>query len=490
MTEDLDGSIWFGGQNGIVRYDGVSWVRFSDVGLADTRVLSLTTARDGSVYASGVWGISRFSDGVWTRVFPIGSDRQGWWIRGVMEDTKGDLWAGTWFGILQLTRGVPILYTTAYLEPSLRMWAPDVRLVIVPDESAVLRTTSGEHTGARGYGRPGGPWMVLHVPRDTPAERAGLKPGDLVTKVDGGPPPGGPGQASLRGPAGSTLVLTVQRDGSRDPFDLQVVSAKVELAHRTPFITHVYEDGDGMMWFVMGRGGRVLRFDIRHFQSGGAAPWRLFTRSDGLDIPEGASAFSPRILQARDGIIWMVTGRGGAVNRFDGNTWTSFQLSGVGGSAMAYSILEARDGTLWVKSNEGLHAYRRGEWTVYSREDLLTHLGSGRAGLLQASDGSLWVTAAGGEVARLNLEGGRWKAYEGLRLRCETSDGSLWFTAADGRVVRRARGEWTQYSTADGLIDTVTTVLDSGDGSIWVAGRHTPSQVKWPCAHARKATTL
>lgn len=65
---------------------------------------------------------------------------------------------------------------------------------------------------------------VVHVIRDSPALKAGLQPGDVVTAVDGVPTSGqtiDETVARVRGPRGTVVHVTVQR-GSGAPFELAI----------------------------------------------------------------------------------------------------------------------------------------------------------------------------------------------------------------------------------------------------------------------------
>lgn len=68
--------------------------------------------------------------------------------------------------------------------------------------------------------------LVVVAPIDgSPAERAGLQSGDVVTAVDGRPVDGealDEAIARIRGPKGTGVVLTIEREG-REPFDLPIV---------------------------------------------------------------------------------------------------------------------------------------------------------------------------------------------------------------------------------------------------------------------------
>ena len=64
----------------------------------------------------------------------------------------------------------------------------------------------------------------------SPAEKAGLQPGDQVVAVDGQDMSGVPAQLVIRrvmGPEGTTVVLTIHREDVPDPFDVQVVRGRI-----------------------------------------------------------------------------------------------------------------------------------------------------------------------------------------------------------------------------------------------------------------------
>src|SRR6185312_6403741 len=77
----------------------------------------------------------------------------------------------------------------------------------------------------------GGLIKVVSPIDDTPAARAGLKPGDFITHLDGTPVQGltlPEAVEKMRGPENSEVTLKIRRAG-RDPFDVKLVRAKIKI---------------------------------------------------------------------------------------------------------------------------------------------------------------------------------------------------------------------------------------------------------------------
>ncbi len=80
--------------------------------------------------------------------------------------------------------------------------------------------------------QPDGTVKIIAPIDDTPAQRAGLKSGDVVVAVDGKPlqPGDDEGQGPLRGKPGSAVVLTIVREGAPKPFDVTVQRETIRVA--------------------------------------------------------------------------------------------------------------------------------------------------------------------------------------------------------------------------------------------------------------------
>jgi carboxyl-terminal processing protease len=91
----------------------------------------------------------------------------------------------------------------------------------------------GTYEGIGAFVDPDGAYLTIISPiQGSPAEAAGLEPGDQIIAVDGEDMTGIDGNLVIRrviGPAGSEVVLTIRRDGAEEAFDVTVVRAKINL---------------------------------------------------------------------------------------------------------------------------------------------------------------------------------------------------------------------------------------------------------------------
>ncbi len=104
-----------------------------------------------------------------------------------------------------------------------------------PDEFENLQAhTSGEFGGLGiEVGMEDGFVRVIAPIDDTPAQRAGVKAGDLITKLDEHPVQGmdlGEAVDLMRGKPGSKIVLTIMRKGEQKPLEIEVVRDVIQVA--------------------------------------------------------------------------------------------------------------------------------------------------------------------------------------------------------------------------------------------------------------------
>jgi carboxyl-terminal processing protease len=91
----------------------------------------------------------------------------------------------------------------------------------------------GEYEGIGAYVDTTTEYLTITSPMPgSPAERAGLKPGDQVMAIDGEDMTGLPGEAvrlKIIGPAGTKVHMSIKREGEADLLEFDIVREKIEL---------------------------------------------------------------------------------------------------------------------------------------------------------------------------------------------------------------------------------------------------------------------
>ncbi|MGH2621459.1 MAG: S41 family peptidase [Anaerolineales bacterium] len=92
----------------------------------------------------------------------------------------------------------------------------------------------GEYEGIGAWVDADGAFLtIISAMPGSPAERGGLQPGDQVIGVDGVDVTGLDGNLVIRrvlGPAGTSVTLTIRREGVADPIELEIVRERIDLA--------------------------------------------------------------------------------------------------------------------------------------------------------------------------------------------------------------------------------------------------------------------
>lgn len=101
-----------------------------------------------------------------------------------------------------------------------------------PDEYTQANSSlQGEYEGIGAVVDITGEYLKIISPMpNSPAEKAGIKIGDLIIAVDGQDMTGVDGSVVLskvKGPAGTEVILTILREGVSEPFDIKVTRAKI-----------------------------------------------------------------------------------------------------------------------------------------------------------------------------------------------------------------------------------------------------------------------
>lgn len=121
---------------------------------------------------------------------------------------------------------------------------------------------SGEYQGIGAYVDTQGDYLTIVSPIEgSPAKAAGLRPGDQIIAIDGEDMTGVAPEAARQkvlGEAGTTVVLTIQREGESEPLEFSIVRAKISV----PSVTGEMRD-DGIAYVDINQFGDKTTPELR-----------------------------------------------------------------------------------------------------------------------------------------------------------------------------------------------------------------------------------
>ena len=465
LAQDSDGYIWIGSDAGLIRFDGVRFVTWDELGrplLPSPVIRALRIAVDGSFWIAfgGGGGIVRFHEGRLTTFETEGPPRGE--VHALMEAPDRAIWmaqdSGLWRFASEGWRhigselGIPAgAVFGLFIDDDGTVWAATADAIYRQRTSDGHFERFSNHAGARAFVRDfeGTLWTSggsLHL---TPLVRSRTASALLPELA-----------SELRG---------------------------------TPLL----RDRHGNLWLgTFGTG--VVRIDLS--ESGHPKVVLLKGRS------ELSSEVARSFLEDREGNIWIGTQR--SLNRLSRGVVTSLPADGDSSmSRFVRAVTRGADADMWIGSSEGLYRAHRNHWTRYAEREGLPSASVSAVHLDKA--GNLWVATRRG-VGRLVQ--GRFAAVDNLAQFTSVSsmtsdrDGHLWI--CDGLVIARwssplepparyphivwpqtvfadsqdrvwvgtrtgdifvnDRGRWRSYSKADGLTDrTVTSAFEDRDGALW-----------------------
>lgn len=429
IVQTRDGYLWFGSQEGLMRFDGVRFVIFN---MSNTEGLKshsisyrgLHESRDGSLWIGTNLGLTKYKDGKFTTYsVPEGLSHEN--ATSIYEDHAGSLWVGTTEGLNRFRDGKFTVYTTKDGLPHNTVTAlvedREGRLWIGTNKGLSLFRDGKFINFDTESGLSANDVQTMYATRD----------GNLWVGTNGG-------------------GLNLLRDGKFTAY-----TTKQGLTNNN--VTSLCEDQRGNLWIGTLEG-------LNRFNQGQLTP---YTKKEGL-----SHNYLTTIYEDREGSLWVGTA-GGGVNQFRDTQFISYtsQEGLLGGDA--WSIVEDRKGSVWIGTYSGLNQFEDGKFKSYTTKDGLA--GSSVFATLEDREGNLWVGTFGGGLSR--FKGGRFTSYttqDGLvsnlvRTISEDREGSLW-VGTQGGLSRLKRGKFTNYTTKDGLPSgPVRAVIEDHEGGLWIA---------------------
>ncbi len=437
ITQDREGFMWFGTQDGLNRFDGYEFVvhtpRRDDPGsLANESIRTLLVAGDGTLWvATDAGGLSRYDSASESFIAyrhdsgvpaSIGNDR----VRALFEDSQGRFWVGTdGAGLARLDRA------TGQFEH-------------FRHDAADAGSISDDHVWSIAEGADGALWIATTV---------GLN------RLDA-----------------DTGRFQRYRHEATDPTSLSHDEVRV-----------LYVDRQGELWAGTAEG--LNRYDRR---SGG------FERF--LNVGDDPSSLSSNritaIFQDNSGMLWIGTVDGlnawdpaaRGFDRYRENPADPFSLP----HDTIMSIFQDRAGVLWVGSYDGIS-----RWSPATRAMLHFRQEPGKTTSLSNDTvttftedpaGHILVGTFGGGINVLDRASGQFSpivndpaddsSISGNRVMAllQDSEGNLWAGTRASGLNRRAPGSesFERFAHDPGDPDSlsangITYVLEDRNGGIWIA---------------------
>lgn len=169
------------------------------------------------------------------------------------------------------------------------------------EAEALVADTEGEYVGigVETERRPDDTLRVVAPIDGTPAHRAGLRAGDIITAIDGEPLLSNPNpHHALRGDAGTTVVVTIERTGEPEAFDVEITRETIRVAS---VASKLLEPGYGYLRISTFQAdtGPALRRQLRALTRDGEAPLRGLV----LDLRSNPGGLLSAAVEAADALL-------------------------------------------------------------------------------------------------------------------------------------------------------------------------------------------
>jgi len=522
ILQTHDGYLWFGTQEGLVKFNGVDFMVFDKRNTPELRsnyIWSLYEDSHNSLWVgTNGGGVSRLSNGAWT-TFTTEQGLASDVVAALLEDAAGSMWMGTAGGLCRLVHrdstGSSDVFTTYRRDPdSLKngvfgilqdhngiMWV-NIRnqlcvfkdgefIPLSPNASAIDSNISAMKEDKNGdlwigSNGMGGVWRLKNGTWKHFGSKEGMSKSVILSILpdkDGCIWIGTGGDGLYRFSKGKFDHLSVQQ-GLSDGF-----------------VRSLYEDGEGSLWIGTYRGG------VNRMKDG---TFTVYTHSEGLSndfvlsvcgdkknniwigtYGSGLNLLSKNKITSftkRNGMagnvitslccdknndVWIGT-FGDGLSLFRNGRFRNFKSHTKGRNSFIISLFSDRKGRLWIGTEGGgLEMYQNDEFTTYTTQEGLSN--NVVTSMCGSADGSMWIGTAGG-LSR--IRDGALTAYhksDGLSSEYvlsvfEDDEQTLWIGTDGGGLNRFKNGKFTVYTTKEGLFDDVAfTILDDDNGFLWMS---------------------
>ncbi|MEO5959656.1 MAG: two-component regulator propeller domain-containing protein [Opitutaceae bacterium] len=353
LLQTRDGYLWIGTQQGLARFDGITFTTFNSFNTPEFRnnqIVSLAESADGSLWIGTAAGLLRYFEGRFT-AFHQDDGLRSETINALCVAPDGSLWIGGRFGITRLVDGrfVNDIDSSAY-----DTWG--LRAIAVDRQKNVWIASGAE---ALRY-------------RDGAFKRFGKTEGIASDRV----------QAVCEDAQGR--ILTVTQNGIFRLEDDRFVPFEENVALSSPRVGSALLDRAGNLWI-----GSVSGLD--RFFGGKVAHY--------VDRKGGKPGVVDALLEDREGCLWIGTSNG-LFRLIDRRAYSLSSEEGVSGSLVT-TVAQTRDGAVWIASwGNGIDRFQDGHVSHYGLGAPLSH--ETTTVIYEAPDGTMWFGNRGSSIDRLD----------------------------------------------------------------------------------------
>lgn len=422
ILEDNDKNLWFGTEVGLVKFDGISLVTYTQKDGLSGKVNCAIKDHKGDLWFGTDHGVSIFSGNTF-RTFSTQDGLIGSFIQALYEDPKGVVWIGTRTGLSRYD-GKFKSYTIDQNLPS------DNILSIGAEKNGTLWV--GTDLGAS---RLEGQHFVTFTTRDGLADNLVKvifrdRQGTLWFGTYGG-------LSQLR----DSTFLTIAKDQG-------LCSNMVEA---------LTDDANDNLWIAT-KGGGICRY-----------PGQAFVN---YAKEQGMPALVWGFLRAKNGLLWLGT-EGNGVYSSDGKSWNQYNIAQSQAADTVRSLFEDSKGALWFGTTQnGVAKFDGSSLTMYTTKQGLA--GDNVHSIYEDPSGALWLGTDSG-ISKFdgksftNYTVSQGLAGDNIFGIMQDKTGALWFASFGGGISRFDGNSFTNFTTAQGLpTNRLYNILEDNAGIFWI----------------------
>ncbi len=424
LLVDKKGSLWIGTLGGgLNRYeDGKFTVFTTEDGLSADSVGAIFEGQDGSLWIGTLGGgLNRYKDGIFT-TYTTKEGLSSNFVSSICEGKEGSLWIGTYQGLNRYKDGKFTAYTTK------EGLSNNIVRAILEDRKGNLWLGTDKGLDLYKDGK-----FIVYTAKE------GL-PSNIIRSM-------------FEDRQGNLWIGTTGGIGRLQGGKFTTYTTKEGLANNV--VLSIYEDMENSLWIGIDGGG------LNRFKDG---KFTTYTTKEGL-----SNDIVRPICEGGKGNIWIGTDNG--LNKLkDGKFEVLTTKEGLSNNVVR-ALAEDKRGNLWIGTYKGLSLYKDGKFTGFTTRDGLHN--DNVKSIYEDNNGNIWIGTTGGLNRFRNGKFASYTTREGLSNNIVTSmreddKGDLWIGTYKG-LNKYRDGKITTYSTKDGLSsDFVTSIYKDDRGNLWI----------------------